>query len=202
MDHIQGLGFFRPLFDPRREIHVWGPPSTTQDLRARLTRYLSPPLFPVRIRDLGAHVQLRDAPLASWQVGGLSILAATVIHPGPTLGYRVASDGRSMAYLSDHEPALGGSDGGPDWTSGHDPRGRRRRPDPRRAVHGRGVSRSGSAGATAASSRQRRSRISPGLSGSSSSTTTLITAMRSSTRCSSGPAPNAVMGLLMRHARA
>jgi hypothetical protein len=24
-----------------------------------------------------------------------------------------------MAYLSDHEPALGGSDGGPDWTSGH-----------------------------------------------------------------------------------
>ncbi len=30
MDHIQGLGFFRPLFEAGREIHVWGPPSTTQ----------------------------------------------------------------------------------------------------------------------------------------------------------------------------
>ena len=47
MDHIQGLGF-SPLFEPGRPIHIWGPPSTTQDLRTRLTRYLSPPLFPVR----------------------------------------------------------------------------------------------------------------------------------------------------------
>src|SRR5438045_7364513 len=34
------------------QIHVWGPASTTEDLRTRLTRYLSPPLFPVRLRDL------------------------------------------------------------------------------------------------------------------------------------------------------
>jgi len=120
MDHIQGLGFFRPLFDSGREIHVWGPPSTTQDLRTRLTRYLSPPLFPVRIRDFGARVELRDAPRVPWWVAGFLIQAATVIHPGPTLGYRIASGGRSIAYLSDHEPALGGFDGRPDWTSGHE----------------------------------------------------------------------------------
>ena len=52
MDHIQGLGFFGPFFEGHRQIHVWGPPSTTEDLRTRLTRYLSPPLFPVRLRDL------------------------------------------------------------------------------------------------------------------------------------------------------
>ena len=120
MDHIQGLGFFRPLFEPGRTIHVWGPPSTTQDLRTRLTRYLSPPLFPVRIRDFGAHVTLHDAPLAPWLADGLEISAAAVIHPGPTLGYRITSGGRSIAYLPDHEPALGGSIGRPAWTSGHD----------------------------------------------------------------------------------
>src|SRR5205085_8753800 len=45
MDHIQGLGFFAPLRDPRVEAHIWGPASTTQSLWTRLTRYLSPPLF-------------------------------------------------------------------------------------------------------------------------------------------------------------
>src|SRR5215831_7078515 len=45
MDHIQGLGFFKPLDEPDREVHIWGPPSTTLDLGARLSRYLSPPLF-------------------------------------------------------------------------------------------------------------------------------------------------------------
>ena len=29
MDHIQGLGFFKPLFDPEMEIHIWGPASST-----------------------------------------------------------------------------------------------------------------------------------------------------------------------------
>jgi hypothetical protein len=40
---------------------MWGPASATMELRTRLTRYLSPPLFPVRIRDLDARVVLHDA---------------------------------------------------------------------------------------------------------------------------------------------
>ncbi|HKC37442.1 MAG TPA: MBL fold metallo-hydrolase, partial [Chitinophagaceae bacterium] len=27
LDHIQGLGFFSPLFDESKEIHIWGPAS-------------------------------------------------------------------------------------------------------------------------------------------------------------------------------
>ena len=27
MDHIQGLGFFSPLFNPLTKVHVWGPAS-------------------------------------------------------------------------------------------------------------------------------------------------------------------------------
>jgi phosphoribosyl 1,2-cyclic phosphodiesterase len=119
MDHILGLGFFRPLFEAGRTVTIWGPPSTTQDLRTRLTRYLSPPLFPVRIRDLPSEVRLHDAPARPWAIGDLQVCATTVIHPGPTLGYRLESAGRSMAYIPDHEPALGGIDG-PHWTSGFD----------------------------------------------------------------------------------
>jgi phosphoribosyl 1,2-cyclic phosphodiesterase len=120
MDHIQGLGFFRPLFEPGREIHIWGPPSTTQDLRARLTKYLSPPLFPVRIRDVASNVELHDVSVEPWSVGGLLVSAAGIVHPGPTVGYRIDAGGSSLAYLPDHEPILGGPITTTAWLSGYD----------------------------------------------------------------------------------
>jgi phosphoribosyl 1,2-cyclic phosphodiesterase len=122
MDHIQGLGFFGPFFRDDFEVHIWGPPSTTLDLRTRLTRYLSPPLFPVRLRDVAARLELHDVSTEPFQLGALTICAQVVIHPGPTLGYRI-SDGRAtVTYLPDHEPALGTKEFPmePDWTSGHD----------------------------------------------------------------------------------
>lgn len=120
MDHIQGLGFFAPIFRQGCEIHVWGPPSPTLHLRARVTRYLSPPLFPIRLRDLRADFEFHDAPPTAFRIGPFTIRADEVIHPGATLGYRLTENGRSLTYLSDHEPALAANDGhpGPGWVSG------------------------------------------------------------------------------------
>ena len=123
MDHILGLGFFRPLYQPGLEVHLWGPPSATQSLHARLTRYLSPPLFPVRLRDLPCRLELHDAPRGPFELPGLEVTADLVCHPGPTLGYRLEGEGGGvLAYLSDHEPALGtGAVSGPtEWVSGYD----------------------------------------------------------------------------------
>ncbi len=122
MDHIQGLGFFAPLYRPGFEVHMWGPPSPVADLRHRLTRYLSPPLFPVRLRDLASHVELHDAPIEPIAIGGMEVSAASVIHPGSTVGYRVTDGRGTLVYLPDHEPALGAdSFPGPSrWTSGFD----------------------------------------------------------------------------------
>jgi phosphoribosyl 1,2-cyclic phosphodiesterase len=123
MDHIQGLGFFDPLLKRGMEIHIWGPSSTTLDLRSRLGRYLSPPLFPVRLRDLPCDLTLHDVvSLGNFRIGGLGIRAMLVCHPGPTVGYRITENGTSVTYLSDHEPALGATDfpGDPEWISGFD----------------------------------------------------------------------------------
>jgi phosphoribosyl 1,2-cyclic phosphodiesterase len=122
MDHIQGLGFFAPFFQKDFEVHVWGPPSTTLDLRTRLTRYLSPPLFPVRLRDVAARLELHDVPLGEFEIGGLRVKGQTIIHPGPTIGLRITDGESTMAYLPDHEPALSAvwQAAEPEWTSGYD----------------------------------------------------------------------------------
>jgi phosphoribosyl 1,2-cyclic phosphodiesterase len=122
MDHIQGLGFFGPFFEVDFEVHIWGPPSTTQALRTRLTRYLSPPLFPVRLRDVAARLELHDVPVGEFEIGGLRVVGEPVIHPGPTIGYRISDGAATVAYLPDHEPALalGRADPTPEWSSGHD----------------------------------------------------------------------------------
>ncbi len=121
IDHIQGLGFFGPMFDCEKEVHIWGPSSTTMDLRGRLARYLSPPLFPIGLRDVPCGLELHDVvDVGKFQIGGFEISAALVCHPGPTVGYRVTGDGASVTYLPDHEPALGANSlpQEPDWISG------------------------------------------------------------------------------------
>ena len=120
IDHILGLGFFGALFRPDLDVHIWGPPSATLDLRARLSRYLSPPLFPVRLADLPCRLMLHDAPRGTFDLPGATVTADLVCHPGPTLGYRLSADGATLAYVPDHEPALGDRDflASPEWTSG------------------------------------------------------------------------------------
>jgi phosphoribosyl 1,2-cyclic phosphodiesterase len=122
MDHIQGLGFFGPLYHPGIQVHIWGPASSTLPLDARLSRYLSPPLFPVHLRDL-PRISCHEVPRPTFAIGPFRIRTALVCHPNPTVGYRIEEAGHSAVYLPDHEPALGLKDGewpGPEWTSGYD----------------------------------------------------------------------------------
>lgn len=121
MDHIQGLGFFGPLRNPEIEVHIWGPASTTLNLHARLTRYLSPPFFPISLSDLPRMPILHEVPTPTCEIGEFCVTTALVNHPGPTVGYRIAWAHGVVAYLPDHEPALGAKKFPltTDWTSGY-----------------------------------------------------------------------------------
>ena len=122
LDHIQGLGFFRSLFDPSMEVHIWGPASSLRSLHSRLSRYLSPPLFPVLIRDLPCHLMLHEIDNSIFEIGPFTIQSGYVIHPGPTVGYRVTGNNSIFTYIPDHEPALGSSGiiNDTKWVSGFD----------------------------------------------------------------------------------
>jgi phosphoribosyl 1,2-cyclic phosphodiesterase len=66
-------------------------------------------------------VSLHPAPTEPIMIGRIKVVAEPIIHPGPTVGYRLSEGDRAMAYLPDHEPALGARrfPEGPAWTSGY-----------------------------------------------------------------------------------
>ena len=122
LDHIQGLMFFAPCFQPQARIVIWGPAAPEASLEERISRYISAPLSPVEVRELPCDVSFRDCPGTEWQIGTARVRSASVTHRGPTLGYRITEGERSLCYLPDHEPAVGVPldevDG--DWISGYD----------------------------------------------------------------------------------
>ena len=122
MDHIQGLGFFNPFFNPELEVHIWGPSSNGEALQARLGRYLSPPLFPVRLKELPCKLSLHEIGNSDFEIGHFKIKSKYIIHPGPTLGFRVTGHKSVFTYIPDHEPALArnGIIHEKDWISGFD----------------------------------------------------------------------------------
>jgi phosphoribosyl 1,2-cyclic phosphodiesterase len=122
LDHIQGLMFFAPCFRAASEITIWGPASPEASLEDRIARYISAPLSPVEVKELPCSIGFRDTPATEWDLGGATIRAEAVTHRGPTLGYRITDGETSLAYIPDHEPALGAplTDLEPEWISGYD----------------------------------------------------------------------------------
>jgi phosphoribosyl 1,2-cyclic phosphodiesterase len=118
LDHLEGLRFFAPLWSENVTVEIWGPRSPVLTLRERILRAFSPPLFPLDFRDVPARVTFHDLPRDPWHSQGLTLFADLVLHPGPTLGFRLESGAVSVAYVPDHEPALAGIEGRTiDWIS-------------------------------------------------------------------------------------
>jgi hypothetical protein len=67
------------------------------------------------------NVTLHEVPSEPFQVGEFRVLADRICHPGITVGYRIEGEGGTLAYLPDHEPALGVSHFplSAEWTSGY-----------------------------------------------------------------------------------
>jgi ribonuclease BN (tRNA processing enzyme) len=60
-----------------------------------------------------------DTPM---ELGPFQVSSDFISHPGPTLGYRVQSGGKTLTYLPDHEPVIGRLSLYPEdeWVSGFD----------------------------------------------------------------------------------
>lgn len=122
LDHIMGLGFFLPLYNPNMKVNIWGPTGYKESLFTRLQRYLSPPLFPIRLQDLPCQPNIYELNESTIDIGPFRVRSSYICHPGPTVGFRIENGSSVLTYLPDHEPALGAAHfpSEPDWTSGYE----------------------------------------------------------------------------------
>jgi phosphoribosyl 1,2-cyclic phosphodiesterase len=143
-DHIQGLPFLAPLFDPSFEWDVYGPRGLGPSIRETLAGQMQYTYFPVTIEQFAAKVHYHDLGEGSVDIDDVRVTAHYMNHPALTLGYRIEADGASMVYATDHEPhspalARGDLAAQPRRVPLRVVRRRRGPADPRRAVHARGV---------------------------------------------------------------
>jgi phosphoribosyl 1,2-cyclic phosphodiesterase len=107
-DHIQGIPFFHPFFEPQNHFHLYsfesrylGPDS----LHKALESQLASPYFPIDANAMSAQRTFRDIEGGeTWQMGGLRATAERLNHPQGCLGYRLETSAGSIVYATDNEP--------------------------------------------------------------------------------------------------
>ncbi len=105
-DHIQGLPFFRPLYDPRNRFEFFGPqPEGGATMESALQGQMIRPYFPVELSALtAARAFTAVAPGDRWLIGDATVEAAQLHHPQRCLGFRIETAGAVVAYATDTEP--------------------------------------------------------------------------------------------------
>lgn len=102
-DHIQGLPFFAPLFEPSNEWDICGPKGVSGSLRETLAGQMESTYFPVALESLGATIRYWDLLQGSFQVDDIRVTTHHLNHPALTLAYRLEADGATVVYACDHE---------------------------------------------------------------------------------------------------
>jgi phosphoribosyl 1,2-cyclic phosphodiesterase len=108
-DHIQGIPFFKPILQADSSLEVVAPRQPGSSVRAELSRFFTPPAFPVGLDQLPGEIRFRDVSDEVLQIGSVRISCFEVPHIGPTNGYRIDAGDASIAYISDHQQPSDGS---------------------------------------------------------------------------------------------
>lgn len=103
-DHIQGLPFFEPAYNPNNRLRIIGAEGASEGLLATLSSQMESPYFPVGWRKLPSHIEIQELKEASFRLGGVTVDTFFLNHPGVCLGYRLNAAAGSVVYLPDNEP--------------------------------------------------------------------------------------------------
>ena len=108
MDHIQGLPFFAPLYNPESDVrlHAGHLGGQKYDLLGIIgTMFMKDPVFPVPSALIEKACSFNDYPCGKvFDLGdGIIIKTGKLNHPNGACGYRVEYDGKSLAICTDTE---------------------------------------------------------------------------------------------------
>ncbi len=99
-DHLQGLPFFAPAFNPSSRITFYSP---DPELRSILEGQMRPPYFPVTMDILRASLEYVRIGTEGVRVGNARVVPRRMNHPGGCWSYSVLCDGKKVVYSTDTE---------------------------------------------------------------------------------------------------
>jgi phosphoribosyl 1,2-cyclic phosphodiesterase len=105
-DHIVGLPFFSPLFEPAIEVTLWsGHLHGHMTTRQMVEEFMRAPFFPVRTEVFNPNTRYVDfAPGDTLNPPGAAVIHTGALnHTDGAIGYRLESGGKIVAYITDHE---------------------------------------------------------------------------------------------------
>lgn len=103
-DHIQGLPFFQPIYQPRCRLRILGFEGARKGLVTVLTGQMESPYFPVPFAELPGNIEIEELKDMDFQVGPVRGRAWFANHPGICVGYRLSTPEGSLAFFPDNEP--------------------------------------------------------------------------------------------------
>jgi phosphoribosyl 1,2-cyclic phosphodiesterase len=116
-DHIQGLGFFPPVFVAGNQFTVWGPGGSPEVLEQILEGQMDPNFSPLQsLKNFSAAFDVRAAVCGEpFEAQGLRITAREHAHGATSaLAFRIEGDGRVFVYASDVGQPIEGAGPAPD----------------------------------------------------------------------------------------
>lgn len=103
-DHIQGLPFFQPIYQPHCRLRILGFEGARRGLVNVLSGQMESPYFPVPLKELPGNLEIVELRDLDFQVGPVRVRAAFANHPGICVGYQLVTDQGSVAFFPDNEP--------------------------------------------------------------------------------------------------
>ncbi len=100
-DHIQGLPFFAPAYDPRVRLEFYHP---KEDLEDNVKQHMQPPYFPITMdQHMGSSMRFHRLKPQPLKLGSAEITWRKMQHPGDSFAYKITENGRSLVYATDCE---------------------------------------------------------------------------------------------------
>jgi ribonuclease BN (tRNA processing enzyme) len=103
-DHIQGLGFFAPVFIGGNQFTVWGPGQSSTVLEAILEGQMDPNFSPLQsLKNFSAKFDVHAAKCGTtFEAEGLQVSAREHAHGSTTaMAFKIVEDGKTFIYASD-----------------------------------------------------------------------------------------------------
>ena len=103
-DHIQGIPFFEPLYNPENYFDFHSFPGHRCTVQQALEEQMSDPYFPVNMSHMEAHRHFHDIEKETLSFKDVVLKTITLNHPQGCIGFRLECGGNVLVYATDNEP--------------------------------------------------------------------------------------------------